>query len=79
MDEVEGEASFFREREEVLKVIASVCSEPEWEASFSKSFEYLTLTLGRYQEQPTLLSSSLSDMVSPLTFQLLEILESRRE
>ena len=80
--EAEDEAaSYFREREDVLVAIASVCAgggqaEGGWdEAGFVKSFEFLTLTLGKYQEQPTLLSSSLGEMVEPLTQQLVNILE----
>jgi hypothetical protein len=70
------EAVFFVEREEVLAKIASVCREGGC-GSFEATFEYLVATLGKYQEQPTLLNSSLGDMMSPLTTRMLELVETR--
>ena len=70
----DASASYFVEKVQVLVCIESLCS-AGWEASFDSSFDYLTLTLGKYQEQPTLLSSSLCEMVTPLTQQILELLK----
>jgi len=70
------EAVFFVEREDVLAKIASVCRDGGND-SFEATFEYLVATLGKYQEQPTLLNSSLGDMMSPLTTRMLELVETK--
>lgn len=76
VDPEANEVSFFTERVEVIAAIISVCKN-EADNVFKSQFEYLTLTLSKYQEQPTLLSSSLADMVDPLTQKMLQIVELR--
>lgn len=73
---MEDEQSFFVERDAVVACIHGICQEdgPE-EEGFTVRFEYLTLTLSRYQEQPTLLGPSLVAMVEPLTQKMLRIVE----
>ena len=76
--ESEGEESFFKERDEVVQAICLICGSED-DGMFSLKFEYLTNTLSKYQEQPTLLSPSLGNMVDPLTQKMLSIVQSREE
>lgn len=72
---VSGEISFFSDKEEVLVVINEICSNT-WEIIFEKKFDWLQLVLGRYQEQPTLLGSSIQELITPMTDKMLDIVST---
>ena len=69
-----GDLSFFGERSVVVQFILKCCS-PAWETSFS-NFDRITLTLSKYQEQPVLLNPHLTEMLSPITTRMLEMVSS---
>ena len=72
----EGTCCFFVERDAVVACIDEVCqADGGGEEAFIVRFEFLTQTLNRYQEQPTLLGPSLVAMVEPLTQKMLRIVE----
>ena len=66
------ELSFFVDREAVVAVIHEICGE-KWKATFDQKFEWLVATLGKYQEQPTLLNPHLSEMLTPMTESMIKI------
>jgi hypothetical protein len=72
---VSGEISFFSDKEEVLVAINEICSN-KWEIIFEKKFDWLQLVLGRYQEQPTLLGSSIQELITPMTDKMLDIVST---
>lgn len=72
-----SEISYFQDKEEVLKVIVSICGSAN-EKEFEAHFEWLELTLGKYQEQPVLLQESLPSLIDPLTERMLAIIEQER-
>ena len=69
-----GDVSFFSDRKAVLAFVES-CSSDKWEMSFQE-FERITSMLGKYQEQPQLLSPHLHEMLSPMTTRILEMISS---
>lgn len=69
-----SEATFFRHRDEVLEVVLALCG-TEWEHTWNDKWEWLQATLSLYQEQPTLLTPHLEELIVPLTSKLLRIME----
>ena len=67
-----AELSFFVELDSVLAFICDVCRD-DWELPFQSRFEWLVATLGKYQEQPTLLNPHLCEMLTPLTEKMIDI------
>ena len=68
-----SEASFFAEWEFVQQFIGEVCGS-SWEKMWDCGWEKLTAVLLVFQEQPSLLSPYLEEIVVPLTAQLIKIL-----
>lgn len=74
-DQVAGhgtELSFFVDLDSVLAFIRDIC-EDDWELPFQNRFEWVVATLGKYQEQPTLLNPHLCEMLTPLTDRMIVI------
>jgi hypothetical protein len=71
-DAFQRELSFFVDREAVVVVIKEICSD-DWSSAFTKKFDWLSTSLSKYQEQPTLLSPHLSEMLTPITDRMLQI------
>lgn len=71
-DDVVAELSFFIDREAVVAVIKEICGD-NWSAAFTEKFDWLCTSLSKYQEQPTLLSPHLSEMLTPITDRMLQI------
>ena len=67
-----AELSFFVYLDVVLAFIRDICSD-SWEHPFQSRFELLVATLGKYQEQPTLLNPHLYEMLTPLTERMIDI------
>eukprot|EP00605_Chrysophyceae_sp_TOSAG23-4_P001221 GSChrysophyteH1.ASY1.ANO1.1331.1 assembled CDS len=72
-----SELSQFVDRDAVVKCINELCSASVTDSirDFDKSFEWLSDTLAKYQEQPMLIAAALPDMVEPLTNRLLYLVE----
>lgn len=68
-----SEASFFAEWDFVKLFIREVCTD-QWEALWTAKWELLSAILLVFQEQPSLLSPYLEEIVLPLTAQLIRIL-----
>lgn len=71
-----ADLSFFVDKEDVLLFIEIITRSTgilECCEAFDKKYEWLVLTLSKYQEQPLLLNSSLSDLISPLADRMLNI------
>ena len=66
---------YFSDKEIVLDYIKYIC-EHSGEEKWQKSFDDLSTVLAKYQGQPTLLNSSLNDLVSPLASQLILVAKS---
>lgn len=73
-----SEASFFAEWDFVKQFISEICTN-KWENMWTTKWELLTSILLVFQEQPSLLSPYLEDIVIPLTAQLIKILEGEGE
>ena len=73
-----SEASFFAEWDFVKQFISDICTE-KWENMWTTKWELLTSILLVFQEQPSLLSPYLEEIVIPLTAQLIRILEVEAE
>jgi hypothetical protein len=71
-EETEDKLTFFKEKNAVLSLIYTVCSD-QWSCSFSNDFLVLTKILEAYLEQPQLLASSMIELVNPLNSRLLTI------
>ena len=69
-----SEATFFRHRDEVLAAVLGLCGN-NWEIIWNEKWEWLQATLSLYQEQPTLLTPHLEELIVPLTSRLLIIME----
>jgi hypothetical protein len=69
-----SEEEFFSDWHNVKNFIADVVSE-RWEAAWIGQWELISASLLVFQEQPTLLSPHLEDIVVPLTNSLIEILQ----
>ena len=67
-----AELSFFVDLDSVLAFIHDICRD-DWEVPFQNRFEWLVATLGKYQEQPTLLNPHLCEMLTPLTERMIDI------
>ena len=65
---------FFSDKNAVLALINTICDSnfcDQWQ----QKFESFNIILSKYQEQPILLNSALSDLVTPLSFSLIEVAE----
>jgi hypothetical protein len=70
-----SEEEYFSDWHNVKKFIAEVVSVGSWEAAWTQQWEIISTSLLIFQEQPTLLSPHLEDIVVPLTNSLIEILQ----
>lgn len=68
---IASQLSLFIDKDAVVACIVSVCAAPCPNHGFQASYDFLFEVLGKYQEQPMLLSSALPEMVDPLTNKLL--------
>lgn len=71
-----SDLSFFIDKEEVIhfiQIISRSADILECCEAFDKKYEWLVLTMSKYQEQPMLLNSSLSDLITPLADRMLTI------
>ena len=74
-DQVAGhgtELSFFVDLDTVLAFIRDICYD-DWELPFQDRYEWVVATLGKYQEQPTLLDPHLCEMLAPLMDRMIVI------
>jgi hypothetical protein len=73
-----SEASFFAEWDFVKQFISEICSD-NWENMWTTKWELLSSILLVFQEQPSLLSPYLEEIIIPFTTQLIKILEKEGE
>ncbi len=71
---VRSEASFFSEWDLVKSFIADIC-EDNWKEVWDSKWEYVSAALLIFQEQPTLLTPYLENIIIPLTNRLTLILQ----
>jgi hypothetical protein len=75
--ESEKELTFFADRRAVVSCIEELSSDDSsWKNAFESRFDWLSLTLCKYQEQPTLLNPHLHEMIEPITIRLLDLAEA---
>ena len=68
-----ADLSFFVDRPLVVQFILACCGD-SWETTFQTQFERVSILLGKYQEQPVLLNPHLTEMLSPITTRMLEMI-----
>ncbi len=64
--------SFFIDKDVVISLIGLIC-QIENISNFSIHFEKLSSLLSKYQEQPSLLNSSMTKLMEPLSDKLIDI------
>ena len=73
-----SEASFFAEWDFVKLFISEICTD-KWESMWDTKWELLSSIFLVFQEQPSLLSPYLEEIVIPLTARLIAILDQEDE
>ena len=73
-DFIKSELTHFTDFDVVLQTTNSFCGSG-WEKQWSEKWEWLVMLVSKYQEQPTLLSPHLEDLISPLCKHLLELMD----
>eukprot|EP01041_Mallomonas_annulata_P002638 gene2638-5176_t len=72
---IKSEISFFVEYSEVIDFIKDLCSE-RWEETWNLKWEWLFQTIAKYQEQSIILNPYLEEIVTLLTGNMLNIINS---
>ena len=65
-----SDLTYFSQKATVLETIHSIClirEDGSWIKDFEMKFDQLNDILSKYQEQPLLLNSALTEMISPIS------------
>lgn len=74
-DFIKSELTHFADFDVVLQTLNSFCG-PAWKKQWAEKWEWLVMLVSKYQEQPTLLSPHLEDLISPLCQRLLALMDA---